>query len=329
MPDRPDERRLLLGIDIGGTKTVVALGRATGEILAESRLEDWSRGSWRTDVDTLVAHAGVLLRGAGVEPAGLHAIGLSVPGPLDPVRGVVHEAPNLPGWVDVPLVQTMYDAFGVQILLENDANAAALAEWRFGAGRGSRNMIYATMSTGIGAGLILDGRLYRGSSFGAGELGHVPIHRDGRATPDGLRGVLEAYAGGAALAERIREDVAAGQATAILELAGGDPARISARTWVEAIRAGDAYARELQQGFVLDVAQGLGGAIMLLDPDVVVLGTIVQQNPDLFLEPIREATRAHLWKPLHHVRIEPGELGERMPAYAALSVGALEPAELA
>ena len=107
------QAHLLLGIDIGGTKTVVVLARATGEILAESRLEDWTSGSWEKDVSTLASHAKVLMRGSGVESSQLHAVGLSTPGPLNPVSGIVIDAPNLPGWKDVPLVESLYREFGV------------------------------------------------------------------------------------------------------------------------------------------------------------------------------------------------------------------------
>ena len=320
--------RLLLGMDIGGSKTVVALGRANGELLAESRLDDWVSGSWKKDVETLVDHARVLLRGANVPEDAVHALGLSVPGPLNPVTGVVLEAPNLPGWKDVPLVEAIWKVFGVQVLLENDANAAALAEWRFGAGQGSRSMIYLTLSTGLGAGLILDGRLYRGAGFQAGELGHIPIEPSGRPCACGLRGCLEAYVGGAALAGRVREDVARGEAAAILELAGGDPARISAQHWVEALRSGDDYARRLCDEFLDRLAQGLAVLIPILNPDAILLGTIVRENPDLFVGELRRRVQERVWPSLQDVRIEPAHLGPRLPAYAALCVAALEPPDL-
>jgi glucokinase len=301
------------------------LGRAGGQILAESRLDRWTSGRWQTDVDTLVARAAALLRQAGVGAERIAALGISAPGPIDPRSGIIVSAPNLPGWIEVPLAERFSRALAAPVRLENDANAAALAEWQHGAGRGVRNLVYVTMSTGVGAGLILDGRLYRGSHFQAGELGHVPIRRDGRVGASGLPGVLEAYTGGAALADRIREDLEAGRRSAILDLAGGDPARISARVWVEAIRAGDAYAEELRREFVEDLGQALAGVVMLLDPEMIVLGTIVQQNPDLFLDDLRSRVRARLWESLRDVRIEPGALGARLPAVAALCVAALEP----
>ena len=316
----PEPKRLLLGLDIGGTKTVAALGRANGEIVAESRREDWTSGSWQADLGALEAQAGHLLRETGVSSSEVDALGLCAPGPLDPVRGVVLEAPNLPGWHDVPLVAELSSALGLRGGLENDANAAALAEWRFGAGQGSAHMVYLTMSTGVGAGLILDSRLYRGAHFSAGEIGHVAIVPGGRPCSCGLRGCLEAYVSGAGLAERIREDIDAGQAPEILARAGGDPARVSARLWVEFLRAGDPYALALRAEFLDHLATGLAGVVIGLDPERIVLGTIVERNADLFLDALRARVSERLW-PVHaDVRIEAGALGAKLPAYAALCV---------
>jgi glucokinase len=320
----PDRERLLLGMDIGGTKTVVALGYASGEILAESRLEDWASGSWQTDLETLESQARDLLDHAGVPVGDLHALGLSAPGPLDPVRGVVLEAPNLSGWSEVPITEQIGGALGVPCRLENDANAAALAEWRFGAGQGSSHMLYLTMSTGVGAGLILNGALYRGAHSSAGEFGHVSVVPGGRKCPCGLRGCLEAYTSGSGIAAQIREDVAAGQAEQILALAGGDPQKVSARLWTEALRAGDSYAQSLKERFIDHLAQGLAALVIGLDPERIVLGTIIQRNPDLFLDDLRLRVSERIWPGLRDVRIEAGALGDKLPAYAALCVAALE-----
>jgi glucokinase len=320
----PDRERLLLGMDIGGTKTVVALGYASGEILAESRLEDWASGSWQTDLETLESQARDLLDHAGVPVGDLHALGLSAPGPLDPERGVVLEAPNLSGWSEVPITEQIGGALGVPCRLENDANAAALAEWRFGAGQGSSHMLYLTMSTGVGAGLILNGALYRGAHSSAGEFGHVSVVPGGRKCPCGLRGCLEAYTSGSGIAAQIREDVAAGQAEQILALAGGDPQKVSARLWTEALRAGDSYAQSLKEKFIDHLAQGLAALVIGLDPERIVLGTIIQRNPDLFLDDLRLRVSERIWPGLRDVRIEAGALGDKLPAYAALCGAALE-----
>ncbi len=173
--------------------------------------------------------------------------------------------------------------------------------------------------------MVLDGRIYRGSTFQAGEIGHMPIDPGGRRCNCGLRGCLEAYVGGAGLAEIIREEIAAGEQTAILELAGGAPEHVSARLWVEALRSGDDYARRLRERFLGHLAQGIATLIAALDPECVVLGTIVQRNPDLFLDDLVAAVRERTWESLHHVRIVPGRLGARLPVYAALCAASLEP----
>jgi glucokinase len=323
-----DGQTLQLGIDVGGTKAVIVAARASGEILAETRIEQWASGDWERDLETLAEQGLQILAEAGASSADVSTLGLSVPGPLDVRAGRVIEAPNLPGWVDVPIVARLRQVFDVPILLENDANAAALAEWRFGAGQGARNLIYLTMSTGIGAGLILDGRLYRGATYQAGEVGHVPVVPGGRKCSCGLRGCLEAYTGGAAIAEMIREDLEAGVETSIRSLADGDPARVSAALWVEALRAGDAYAEQLRERFLDHLAQGIALLLPIFDPERVVLGTILQRNPDLFLQATIERVRALTWPSLHHVELVPARLGDRLPAYAALCAASLDPAEL-
>ncbi len=319
---------MLLGIDIGGSKTVVVLGRADGEILAESRLDDWSTGSSDKDVALIIEHGSVLLRGCGIEASDLQGVGISAPGPLNPKKGTIVDAPNLPGWHDVPIVERLYEAFRIPVVLENDANAAALAEWRYGAGQGTRNFAFLTMSTGIGGGFVIDGHLHRGGRFAAGEIGHMPIVPNGRKCRCGLTGCLEAYAGGWAIAERVREDLLCGERSNILDFAGGDPKDIQARHWVEAIREGDRYALALKEEFSDCVAQGMAIVMMAMDPEVIALGTIVQHNTDLFIDELYQALEPRIWEVQRDVRLEPAKLGPRLPSYAALSVAAIEPIEL-
>ncbi len=318
---------LLLGIDIGGTKLRIALGRADGSLLQETQLEAWASGSYERDLERVAENARAVLETARVSASALDAIGVSAPGPLDPVRGIVRDAPNLRGWHEVPIRARLERALGRPVRLENDANAAALAEWRFGAGRGARAFAFLTMSTGVGAGFVLDGRLYRGARYGAGELGHIPVEPDGRPCACGLRGCLEAYTGGAALATRIRSELEAGTVSAIRERVGGDLARVSARVWVDALRAGDAYAKRLHEEWLDRLAQALAIVTIGLDVDRNALGTIVANNPDLFLEPLRTRVAARVWPHLRDVQIVAGELGERLPAYAGLCTALLEPLE--
>jgi glucokinase len=313
------------GLDIGGTKAVAVVAGRDGEGLREVRIESWTRGTWEQDFETLARTLDGLLAESGVAPEDLETLGVSAAGPLEPVRGIVLNPPNLPGWENAPVGPYFEKRLKVRVRVENDANAAALAEWRFGAGRGSCNLAFLTMSTGVGAGLILDGRLYRGARFQAGEIGHVPVVPEGRPCACGLRGCLETYTGGAALAARLRSDVAEGRSPAILELAGGDSGAVTTETWVEAIRAGDPYAVALRDEYVDHLSRGLAILVTTLDLERVILGTIVQRNPDLLLEPLQVRVGERVWKSHHDVQVLAGELGERMPAYAALSVAELEP----
>lgn len=311
------------GLDIGGTKAVAVLARAEGEVLGEVRLDGWTTGSWRRDLEALAAALEGLLEEAGLQGSDLTRVGVSAAGPLDPVEGIVLNPPNLPGWDGVPIRAFLEDRLGSPVAVENDANAAALAEWRFGAGRGARSLAFLTMSTGVGGGLILDGRLYRGSRLQAGEIGHTPLVANGRPCACGLRGCLEVYTGGAALAMRMQTDVRNGASPLLLELAGGDPDAISAETWIRAVRADDPYALRLREEYLGHLARALASLIMTLDLERVVLGTMVRSNPELLLEPLRERLPVLLWPAFRDVEIRPGALGDRLPAYAALCVADL------
>jgi glucokinase len=314
----------LLGIDIGGTKLNVALGRATGELVREARIDDWTSGDAKRDLDRIAETARQLLTAARLDASELAAIGVCAPGPLDPTTGMVRDAPNLRGWHEVPITAHLARAFGRRVRLENDAKAAALAEFRFGSGRGSRAFAFLTMSTGVGAGLVFDGALYRGARFGAGEVGHMPVVANGRACACGLRGCLEAYTGGAALAARMRADLASGTRSAILEQAGGDPRAARAEHWVAALRAGDAYARALADEYLGVLAQAVAILIQALDLDRISLGTMVARNPELLLEPLRQRVYALVWPRLRDTQLVPAALGERLSAYAGLSTALLE-----
>jgi len=307
-----------LGIDIGGTKAALAIGDDTG-IFASDVYEHWSKGAWRPAVDALLKRAEQLIQGSAHADTPLESVGISSPGPLDIPAGRIVAAHNIPGWTDVPIAEVVADHFGCKAVLENDANAAALAEWRYGAGQGSRVMLFLTMSSGVGGGIVIDGQLHAGSSFQAGEVGHMPIELDGRTCSCGQRGCLEAYTGGMAIAEMLRERIAAGAESKLTLLAGGQVEQIDARLWVSAIRAGDTLALELREQFLSRLTQGLACLIPTLDPDCIVLGTLIQRNPELFLEELRTRVREHVWTAYHALRIEAGALGEKLPFYAGLA----------
>ena len=192
----------VLGIDIGGTKLAVGLVTPAGELLAQVR--EPSRASEGPDalIERAVGMSRAALAEAGLSLDAIGAIGVGCGGPLDPWRGVVLNALNNPGWIDIPLVARLEEALGRPTFLDNDANAPALGEHRFGAGRGVRHLVYLTISTGVGGGLILDDRLYRGENGYAGELGHISVRVGGRPCHCGSTGCIEAYCSGTNIAIR-------------------------------------------------------------------------------------------------------------------------------
>ena len=199
-----------LGMDIGGTKCAVVLGeKGSSSVKDKIRFDTRSERGWRTVVGELISSAYELLGRNGISCEDVIACGVSCGGPLNSETGVIMCPPNLPDWDNVPLAQMITDEFGFPCKVRNDADACALAEWQFGAGRGCRNMIFLTFGTGMGAGLILDGRLYSGTLGMAGEVGHTVIQRNGLPCPCGRHGCWEQYASASALKRMTAEAVAA------------------------------------------------------------------------------------------------------------------------
>jgi glucokinase len=308
----------LLGFDIGGTKCVLVVADHNARICARSRIPMRFSGDWRADLETLVGSARELLREAGAAGP-LEGIGVAAPGPVDRASGVLLNPPNLPGWHDVPIRSVLAEAFGVPVRIENDANAAALAEHRFGAGRGVRDLVYLTMSTGVGGGVICNGELVRGASGFAGELGHLPIVRNGRRCACGLRGCLEAYVGGHAWARRLRRT--APETSRVAKLAAADRSPIGPEHLLAAARAGDAFACGELEGWLDHLALGIVPLVMAFDPDRIVLGTIAAAAGDaLCFRPLRARVAARLWPhQAERLEIVPAALGEALPERAALA----------
>jgi len=310
---------VLAGIGVGGTKIAFAAGDASGRLLATERRPTAGSGDGAADVRGLIADLRALLAANAIEARDVDAIGISVPSPLDPERGVVLNPPNLPGWHEVPVRDLVADAFGVPVFLENDANAAALAEWHFGAARGFQHVAYLTMSTGVGGGLILGGRLHRGVMAGAGEVGHAPVEWDGEPCSCGLRGCLEAYVGGASWTRRLRR--IAPLDSAVVARAGGRDA-VKPEHVVEAARAGDAFALAEMERWNEYTARGLVSLVFTLAPQVIVLGTIATAaGEELAFAPIRARVRERVWPALvEGLAIVPAALGKQLPYHAAIGV---------
>ena len=297
----------ILGLDVGGTK--LASGVFRDDALEAFRV---TPAEAHEGPDAMIARLIALgtesLAEAGLRPADVSAIGVACGGPLDPERGIVFSPPNLPGWDGVPLAARLSAAFNVPVVIENDANAAALGEWRFGAGRGVDDLVYLTVSTGIGGGVVSGGRLVRGATGNAAELGHITAVPGGR--PCGcLRrlGCVEAYASGTSIAARAID--------------AGMPPTTTAKEVVAAVHAGDATAAQVWS----ETTAILGGAIASLvnafDPALVVLGGGVTQAGDILFEPVREIVRREAFEPMaSSVAVAPAALGREVGVWGAVAV---------
>jgi glucokinase len=274
----------VLGLDIGGTKLAAGVvdesGGVRSFVVESTRAEQGpERG-----LERLFELGRRAVELAGVEAAELAAVGIGSGGPLDSARGVLVAPPHLPGWRDVPIVARAAEAFSLPVALENDATAAAAGEHRYGAGAGASHLVYLTISTGVGGGVVIDGRLYRGASGNGGELGHVTVDCNGRPCRGcGRRGCLEAYVSGTSIAERAREaglgDVSASDVAA--RAAAADPE--ATRVWDETTDA---------------LGCGLTSIVNLFEPQLVVLGGgVVTGTGEQLLEPVREIVRRDAMAP--------------------------------
>jgi glucokinase len=247
----------------------------------------------------------------------IYGIGIGCGGPLDRETGVILSSPNLPGWRDVPLRQIIQDALGAPVTLDNDANAAALAEARFGAGRQIQNFIYLTISTGIGGAIVINGQLYHGSTGNAGEFGHQTLNPNGPLCLCGKRGCLEAYASGTSIARCARE-AAQSQQTLITQFVDGDLDRINADIVSFAARKGDQVALELWEQAGCHLGHGIANAINIINPERVILGGGVTKAGDLLFVPTRRyAAKWTMPELFRNVEIVPAELGDDIGIYGA------------
>lgn len=296
-----------LAIDIGGTKLAVAVVTIDGE-LHGYRVEPTRRAEGPDSILPRLfrmGHEAIAAAGAeGID--GVGAVGISCGGPLDAARGVLTGPLHLPGWVGIPIVELASGEFDLPAVLENDASAGALAEYRYGVGRGTATELYVTISTGIGGGAVIDGRLHRGAAGNGGEFGHIMVRPGGRVCLCGRRGCLEAYASGTSIAARAAEALAAtSEPSALRETAEPTAADVS-----RAHAHGDALATAIWTETTDLLAIALTDLVNVFEPDVVVLGGGVTRAGSALLDPVREAVLRDAMAPAAAtVRIEAAGLG--------------------
>jgi glucokinase len=310
---------VVLALDVGGTKI------AAGVVMGDGRVRSFLTAPARRDegplpmIDRLVALGREAVDASGVRWDEIPAIGIACGGPLDPASGMILSPPNLVGWDHVPLTQLVTEALDRPAVVDNDATAAAVAEWWYGAGRGGavRDLVYLTISTGIGGGLILDGRPYRGAAGNAGELGHVTVDWQGRQCGCGRRGCLEAYASGTNIAARATEALAAGPEASTLR----DLPRVAAKDVAEAAAAGDAVAGRIWDETTAILASSVANFLDLFNPELIVLGGGVTRAGEQLLAPVRDGALAQAMGPAAGSgQVVLAELGDSLAVLAAATV---------
>ena len=261
---------LILGIDIGGTKIAYGLVDSEGRIVSQGRKPMVAHESPEAGLQAVTDAIDSVM---SEDKSRISSIGICAPGPLDPKQGIVLNPPNLPCWRNFPLAERIRQRYTVPVKVDNDGNAAALAETMWGSAQGRRYVFYATVGTGIGSGIVLDGRIYHGNTGSAAEGGHVSIDYRGPRCNCGKLGCIEILAAGPAIAARARGKLADGsRASAIRDFAAGNVSAVTSELVGRAFAQGDAVAREVLQETVELLTVWLGNMVDLLDPDVLVMG---------------------------------------------------------
>ena len=314
--------RNAIGVDIGGTKCSVVLGASDGEAIAFSQKSVFETpGEPEEALREIGCHIASIIRYCEAEGYAPEGIGISCGGPLDSRSGVILSPPNLPGWDNIQITRQMSERFNLPVWLGNDADACAVAEWKYGAGRGCRNLVFLTFGTGMGAGLILNGQLYTGSSDMAGECGHVRLSEFGP-SGYGKMGSFEAFCSGGGIAQlgqiMARERIQQGD---VPKYAAGDLEGITAKSIAEAANDGDQTALDVYRTVGNMMGRGLAILIDILNPEMVVAGSIFLRSHNL-IWPYAKSILLHegLRQSVDACQVVPSQLGEAVGDYAAVAL---------
>ena len=311
-----------LGIDIGGTKCSVVLGKdrpeenITKTIIDKMKFETAVKEGFQAAFDDIIFAAEDILVKNKVAQGELKGIGISCGGPLDSKNGIILSPPNLPGWDNVPITKLISEHFGAPAVLQNDANACALAEWKYGAGKGTQNMIFLTFGTGMGAGLILNGALYTGACDLAGEVGHIRLNSTGP-VGYGKEGSFEGYCSGEGIVRLAKMMMKEDPRATVLD--GYET--FSAKDVSDAAKNGDVIAKEVYEVSAIRLGQGLSILVDILNPEAIVIGSIYSRDAALFADTVRDVLKKEaLPGAVEACRILSAALGESIGDIAALSL---------
>ncbi|MFZ5753212.1 MAG: ROK family protein [Bacillota bacterium] len=312
-----------VGIDLGGTNITAALVNQAGEVKGCLKLATQAEMGPPGVTQRMIQMVCSLLTENNLTLGNLFGLGIGVPGLVNSREGTAIFLPNLPGWRNIPLVQWVRGELGVPVLIDNDVRMAAWGEKLQGAGRGWDDIVCITLGTGIGSGIFLQGKMFRGHSESAGEIGHMTVEKDGLPCTCGNRGCLEMYASGRAIARRAKEAVKQNGFSPILELAEGDESMITARTVYDAARLGDSLAHGIIREAAAYLGIGLANVANILNPQGIIIGGGVAGMGEMLLTPVREVVKARAMPLNREVEIVAAELGDGAGAIGAAYVAGI------
>lgn len=305
-----------IGIDVGGTNVKIALVDENGKIIYSNSVPTYAKMGYEYTVNNIKQAIKDLMKETNTDSKTIEGIGFDFPGQVDYKTGVVKLAPNIPGWVNVPIAQMIEDEFHIPTRIDNDVRCAALGEMKFGAGQGCENFVCITVGTGIGSGLVVNGKLVRGASNAAGEIGHIKLQmKDGPICGCGDTGCLEAFASGPSIVAMAQDYIKGGKSTKFRELAGVDN-EITPYIVAKAAEEGDPVAKRIFEIVGEYIGIGLTSVINLLNPEKVIIGGGVAEAGDLLLNPIRKTIK-------ERAMVVAGSAVEIVPAQLGNSAGVI------
>lgn len=299
-----------IGIDVGGTNVKIALVDDKGKIIYSNSVPTYAQMGYEYTVNNIKQAIKDLMKETNTKTSDIQGIGFDFPGQVDYKTGVVKLAPNIPGWVNVPIAKMIEDEFHIPTRIDNDVRCAALGELKFGAGKGCENFVCITVGTGIGSGLVINGKLVRGAANAAGEIGHIKLQmQNGPICGCGDTGCLEAFASGPSIVAMAQEYLKGGKSTKFREMAGAD-GEITPYIVAKAAEAGDPVAKRIFEITGYYIGMGLVSVINLLNPEKVIIGGGVAEAGDLLLDPIRKTIKERAMVIAgNSVEVVPAELG--------------------
>jgi glucokinase len=302
--------RYLIGVDIGGTNIKLALCDKRARLRGKRTFSTASFRGKSSLIDGIVSRIEGLISSQGLKKRDVIGVGIGAPGAVDIRTGMVHYLTNIPDWREVPLGNILRKRLGIPVFVDNDVNVMALGEVYFGAGRRAVNMLCITLGTGVGGGLILDGKIYRGSSYAAGEFGHVPINIDGPKCKCGSWACVEAYAGNSYIVKGVIADIRKGAKTLITKLVKGDLSKITPEIISEADRRGDRFAKKVWMEVGEKIGLGLVGVVNLLNVEKIVIGGGVAEAGKILFDSIKRTIHTRAMKlPAKTVKVVKAKLG--------------------